>query len=139
MSNRRVEMLALGIATLNDAFNPDSDAFQLFNWSLARAYSFKHLDNTDDRGRRIFSSVIGGFRFLMQDLEWKCNGDTRAKGEQGKLKPTSTIRDLLISFKISNGATLEENLFSLLDFLTRALHEEINATTTLEYFVSEAH
>jgi hypothetical protein len=140
MSNRRLEMLALGIATLNDAFNPDSDAFQLFNWSLARAYSFKHLDSTDDRGRRVFSSVIGGFRFLMQDLQWKCNGDTRAKGENGKLKPTSTLRDLLIAFKIENQWTLDENLFTLIDFLTRALRdEEINSTTTLEFFVSEVH
>lgn len=138
MSNRRLEMLALGIASLNDAFNPDSDAFQLFNWGLSRAYSFKHLSNTDERGRRMFSSVIGGFRFLVQDLEWKCNGDTRAKGSNGKLKQTSTLSDLLVSYKIDNKATPEENLFWLLDFLTRALRDDsINAETTLKFFVNE--
>lgn len=138
MSNRRIEMLALGIATLNDAFNPSSDAFQLFNWGLSRAYSFKHLSNTDDKGRRIFSSVIGGFRFLVQDLEWKCNGDTRAKGNNGKLKSTSNLSDLLLSYKIDNKATPEENVFQLVDFLTRALNDDsISTTTELRFFTSE--
>lgn len=138
MAINKIEALAMGIAVLNSAFNPDSDAFQLNNWSLSRAYSFKHLGNTDDRGRRTFTSVIGGFRFLVQDLAWKCSGDTRAKGSNGKLKPTSNLGDLLHSFKIDNKASEEENLFSLLDFLGRALKDDsISASTPLSYFISE--
>lgn len=140
MAINRIEALAMAIAFLNDAFNPDSDAFQLNNWSCSRAYSFKHLANTDDRGRRKFSSVIGGFRFLVQDLQWKLSGDTRAKGNNGKLKPTSNLSDLLVSYKINNKATQEENLFSLLDYLVRALKDDnINASTPLSYFISEVN
>lgn len=139
MSNHRLEALACGIGNLTGAFsNPDSDAFQLKNPSLARAYSFKHLNETDDRGRRKFTSFIGGFRFLIQDLSWKCAGDTRAKGSNGKLKTSSTLGDLLHSFKIDNKASEEENLFSLLDFLERALKDEtISASTPLSFFISE--
>jgi len=140
MAITRIEALAMAIGFLNDAFNPDSDAFQLNNWSLSRAHSFKHLGNTDDRGRRKFSSVIGGFRFLVQDLIWKTGGDTRAKGNSGKLKPTSNLSDLLVAYKIDNKATQEENLFSLLDFLVRALKDDnINASTPLSYFISEVN
>lgn len=136
MSNHRIECLACGIANLTGGFsNPDSDAFQLKNPSCARAYSFKHLNETDDRGRRRFTSFIGGFRFLVQDLIWKINGDTRAKGSNGKLKPTSTLSDLLLSYRIENKSTIEENLFTLLDFLTRALKDDtINTMTPLSFF-----
>ena len=138
MAVTKIEALAMGIAELNSAFNPSSDAFQLNNWSLSRAYSFKHLGNTDDRGRRKFTSVIGGFRFLVQDLTWKISGDTRAKGSNGKLKPTSTLGDLLHSFKIDNKASEEENLFALLDFLGRALKTDaISASTPLSFFSEE--
>ena len=138
MAIKKIEALAMGLAVLNGAFNPDSDAFQLNNWSLSRAYSFKHLGSTDDRGRRIFTSVIGGFRFLVQDLTWKCSGDTRAKGSSGKLKSSSNLSDLLHSFKINNGSSEEENLFVLLDFLGRALKDDtISASTPLSFFINE--
>lgn len=134
MSNRRIEMLALGIATLNNAFNPDSDAFQLFNWGLNRIYSFKHLGSADDAGRRSFTSVVGGFRFLVQDLTWKCSGDTRAKGNNGRLKSTSTLPDLLASFRLNK----PEHIFELIDFLQRALKDaDISAATELSYFLNE--
>lgn len=131
MSNRRLEMLALGIATLNDAFNPDSKAFQLFNCGNLRAYSFKHLHNTDDSGVRIFSSVIGGFRCLVQDLEWKIGGESRAKGSDGKLKPCSTLNDLLISYKLAT----DGNMFTIIDFLRRATkNDNIDRDTPLSFF-----
>jgi hypothetical protein len=135
MSNRKIEALALGIAALNDFGNPDSKAFQLMNPGLSRAYSFKTLANTDKDGLRIFSSVIGGLRFLVQDLTWKIDGSSRAKSLDGsKIKPTHKLADLLHTFKLNS----DEHLFTLLDFLSRALKtDEISFETQLSYFLQK--
>jgi len=136
MSNHRLEVLACAIGKLNGAFdNPKSDAFKLKNPSLAKAYTYKHLAETDSQGRRIFTSFIGGFRFLCQDLSWKVAGESRAKGEAGKLKPTSTIADLLKAYKL----TKAEHIFELVNFLQDAFDDAtISAETSLSYFQLES-
>lgn len=132
MPVKRIESLADCIAFLNDCHNPDSLSYQTRNPGLCRAYSFKQLDKVNADGFRVFSSIIGGMRFLHQDLTWKCSGQTRAKGEHGKLKPTSTLTDLLKSFKLSDIG----NLMQAVDFLNRALQTtEITATTELKFFL----
>src|SRR5260370_1179839 len=132
-SVKRIEALADAIGFLNDVQNPESRAYQLRNPGLCRAYSFKQLKEVDKDGYRIFTSLIGGYRFLVQDLEWKCSGQTRAKGESGKLKPTSSLTDLLKSFRLSDIG----NLMTAVDFLNRALmpEEAITATTELKFFI----
>ena len=86
-------------------------------------------------GRRSFTSLIGGYRFLVQDLTWKCSGDTRAKGADGsKLKSTSNLADLLVAFKLGT----EENLFTLIDFLNQALREDVvNSETEIGFFLKD--
>src|SRR5579863_7444853 len=126
MAVKRIEALADAIAFLNKTHDPNSDAYQLRNPGMFRVYSFKHLNSSDNLGRRIFTSMIGGYRFLIQDLTWKCEGSTRAKGAVGKLKPTSTLSDLMLSFKLGT----EENLFILVDFLVNALGDESISTET---------
>ena len=131
---KRIEALADCIGFLNDVHNPESLAYQLRNHGLCRAYSFKQLKAVNEDGYRIFTSLIGGYRFLVQDLQWKVSGQTRAKGESGKLKQTSTLTDLLKSFKLSS----IENLMQAVAFLNTALQtEEITATTELKYFLEE--
>jgi hypothetical protein len=136
MPVKKIEALADCIAFLNDAHNPDSRAYQLRNPGMCRAFSFKQLNNTTDDGYRIFTSIIGGTRFLHQDLSWKCSGQTRAKGEHGKLKPSSNLTDLLKSFKLSDMGSL----MTAVDFLNRALQpdEPITAETKLEFFLEGA-
>ena len=132
MPVRRIEALADTICFLNDAHNPESRAYQLRNGGLCKAYSFRQLNAVDDEGYRVFSSIIGGLRFLHQDLLWKCSGQTRAKGETGKLKPTSTLTDLLKSFRLSN----LDNLIQACHYLNTALKtEEVTAKTELKYFL----
>lgn len=134
MPIKRIEALADAIAFLNNAHDPKSDAYKLRNPGLFRVYSFKHLNSSDNLGRRIFTSLIGGYRFLVQDLTWKCAGETRAKGNSGKLKPTSSLADLLVAFKLNT----EENLFALVDFLGQALdNESIDTHTEIGYFLKE--
>lgn len=129
---KRIEALADCVGFLNDVGNPESDSYQLRNPGLCRAHSFKHFGNTDDKQRRIFTSFIGGYRFLVQDLTWKCNGETRAKGDNGKLKPTSSLAELLKSFNLSG----LDKLMQGVTFLNLALNtEEITAETELKYFL----
>lgn len=129
---KRIEALADAIAFLNNAHDPTSLAYQLRNPGLFRVYSFKHLASSDNMGRRIFTSWIGGYRFLVQDLTWKCEGSTRAKGGSGKLKPTSNLTDLLTAFKLNT----EESFFILVDFLTKALNDAtISIETEISYFL----
>jgi hypothetical protein len=136
MAIKRIEALADGIAYLNKAHEPNSDAFQLRNPGLVRAYSYRHLGEVDNKGRRIFTSLIGGYRFLIQDLEWKCSGQTRAKGYSGKLSQLSNLNDLLKSFNLDK---MEDGfIFSLLDFLNQALPgAEIDAKTNLKFFLED--
>ena len=132
MPVKRVEALADCIGFLNDYGNPESIFYQLRNPGACRAYSFKQLGAVDKNGYRIFTSHIGGYRFLVQDLEWKCSGQTRAKGETGKLKPTSTLTDLLRSFRMTN----IEHLMQAVKYLNDALQtEEVTATTELKFFL----
>jgi hypothetical protein len=131
---KRLECLADCIAFLNDFHNPESLSYQLRNPGLCKAFSFKQLGSMDENGYRIFTSVIGGMRFLHQDLTWKCSGQTRAKGESGKLKPTSALTDLLKSFKLSD----INNVIQAVHFLNMALQtDEITPETELKYFLTE--
>lgn len=135
MAIKRIEALADAISSLNNAHDPKSDAYQLRNPGMFRVYSFKHLNSSDSQGRRIFTSLIGGYRFLIQDLTWKCAGETRAKGNNGKLKPSSNLSDLLIAFKLNT----EENMFALMDFLGQALKDEsINSETEIGFFLKDS-
>ncbi|MGH7745619.1 MAG: hypothetical protein ACREQ5_12635 [Candidatus Dormibacteria bacterium] len=132
MPVKRIEGLADCIAFLNDFHNPESISYRLRNPGLCRAHSFKQLNSVDDEGRRIFTSAIGGYRFLLCDLEWKISGRTRAKGESGRLKPTSPLSDLLKSFRLS---AIDKQMQAV-TFLNLALDtDKIQITTELQYFV----
>lgn len=129
---RRVEALADCIAFLNDFHNPESKSYQLRNPGKCRAHSFKHLNATDEEGYRIFTSLIGGYRFLVQDLTWKVSGESRAKGENGKLKPTSKLSDLLQAFRLN---TIDKQMQAV-TFLNLALDtNEVNIETQLQFFL----
>lgn len=136
MAIYKIEALADGIAFLNKMHDPTSDAYQLRNPGLMRAYSYRHLSEVDNKGRRIFTSVIGGYRCLINDLTLKCQGETRAKGYSGKLKSSDTLCDLLKSFNLDN---MEDgNIFALLEFLNNALPGyDLTAQTPLSFFLEE--
>lgn len=129
---KRLEAIGDCIAFLNDFHNPESLAFQLRNPGLCRAHSFKQLKSVNDQGIRVFTSLIGGYRFLQQDLLWKMSGQTRAKGDNGKLKPTSSLAELLKAFKLNS----IDKQMQAVTFLNLALNtEEITSDTELKYFL----
>lgn len=136
MPVKRIEALADCIGYLNATHNPESDAYQLRNPGLCKAHSFKQLNAVDDQGRRFFTSLIGGYRFLIQDLTWKCEGATRARGENGRLKSTSSLVDLLKSFRLNS---LDKQMEAVA-FLNQALKtlgtpEEVTPGTELKFFL----
>jgi hypothetical protein len=138
MAVKRIEALADGIAFLNKTHDPSSDAYQLRNPGLTRAYSYKHLGDVDSRGRRIFTSIVGGYRFLIQDLTWKCEGNTRAKGYSGRLRSSDTLCDLLKSYNLDITTQTSCNIMELVDFLNRALPGvEIDSQTPLSFFLED--
>lgn len=129
---KRIEALADVIGFLNSIHDPESRSYQLRNPGMCRAYSFKQLNSVDDQGYRVFTSLIGGYRFLNQDLIWKCSGQTRAKGDDGRLKPTSTLAELLKAFRL-NGF---EKQMQAVTFLNSALKtDEISTMTELKFFI----
>jgi hypothetical protein len=136
MAIKKIEALADGIAFLNKMHDPLSDAYQLRNPALAKAYSYRHLGEVDNKGRRIFTSLIGGYRFLIQDLEWKCSGNTRAKGYKGKLSASDSLSDLLKSYNLDS---IEDgNIFILIEFLNKALPgTDVTAQTQLSFFLED--
>ena len=131
---KRIEALADAIGVLNKIHDPESRAYQNRNPGLCKVYSFNKLNMMDEQGYRIFTSMIGGLRFLHQDLIWKCSGQTRAKGDSGKLKPTSTLTELLKSFKLSDIG----NVIQAVAFINDALKtSEVTENTELKYFLTE--
>ena len=133
---KRLEALADMIASLNDFWNPESESYQLRNPGMCRAHSFKQLNSVDEQGRRIFTSLIGGYRFLIQDLTWKCEGTTRAKGEHGRLKPTSSLVDLLKAFKLNSlDKQMQAVAFLNMALKTLGTTEEVTSETELKFFL----
>lgn len=124
---KRVEVLAMAIATHNKFFEPESEAFRLANPGLLRSYAFKTLAETDERGTRKFTSFIGGYRALCDDIEAKIRGQRRGvKGER-------VLSGLLASYRASAPAAI----FELADFISRALGQEVGAETPLDFFIEE--
>lgn len=123
----RIEALADAISALNDWLNPSSDAYQLRNPGLLRAFSTQHL--RDEHGRRIFPSSIDGIQALKYDLTKKCSGNSRSK-----LKDTSTLKDLLVK-GYAQPPSSEEYVLCFLQ--SALLRQSINANTPLKYFLEE--
>jgi hypothetical protein len=121
----RLEALADSIANLNDYSNPESEAYQLRNPGLLRAFTIRHA--ADEMGRRIFPCSVDGYQALLFDLTKKCLGESRSK-----LKPDDPVSSLLLK-GFSQPLSAEEYV---LCFLQRALPKSnITARTPVKFFV----
>jgi len=111
----RIEALACAIASQNDALNPGSEAFVTLNPGMLRNYSLDRLNVVNENGTRVFRSFHAGWRALVANLEAKCNGKTRAVGENGKLTPESQLKDLVKTFRYIQSRKVAEFLRDALD------------------------
>ena len=121
----KLEALADAVAGLNDWMNPASDAYQLRNPGLLRAFTLRHL--ADESGRRRFPSLVDGYQALVSDLQIKCSGMSRSK-----LKRDSHIVNLLVKGFCQPPASEEY----VLCFLREALPGyNVTPETPLKFFL----
>ena len=87
MAIRRLDALVDAYSHLNGYHDPKSDAYQLRNPLLLKAFSPKH--ERDEQGRRRFPSFAAGYDNAILDARIKCMGKSFSK-----LTPDSTLTDL---------------------------------------------
>jgi hypothetical protein len=114
----RLEALADAIGYSNQFHEPDSEAYQLRNPGLLRAWSLFQLGSSNDESVRRFETAQGGYKALCVALERRCE---RAK----KASLHETINFI--------GAAKTD---VVVDFLQRALKDtHITAKTPISFFM----
>lgn len=124
----RFEALALAIAKVNGTFDdPDSRSFKLCNPGMLKTY--RPEKKVDSEHFRVFSSIMGGFRALIADLQIKCSGKNH------RLTPENSLRDLLSLFAMDNDVVTRKIVL----FLRRSLVDEsVTGNTKLGWFEEPA-
>ena len=93
MANRdqKCESLVDAIGNLNGAFgNPESEAYRLKSPLMLRSFARVGKHEVNERGLRIFPSMLSGYKAATFDMALKLSGNSRAG-----LKPTDTLENLL--------------------------------------------
>lgn len=127
----RLEALADAIANLNGWHDPSSEAYQLRNPLLLRAYSLSRMQEHDEKGRRRFESAMAGYRAGLYDLNLKCRGQSRSK-----LEETATLRELLGTYQLGNAIAVKR----VRKWLSAALEieeYEIDGRLPVRWFVAD--
>ena len=121
---RRLDALVDAFAHLNGWHDPKSDAYQLRNPLLLKAFSPKH--EKDEQGRRRFTSFASGYDNGLLDARIKCSGKSHSK-----LTPESTLSDLVCVYGNTVHATR-----GVKNFLRAALKDdEIMESQRLGWFI----
>ena len=124
MNISRIEALLFALASLNNWQAPHSDAFQLRNPLMLRAFAPKH--ERDERGRRRFPSFSAGLDNGLMDLQIKCSGKSFSK-----LTPDNTLTDLVCVYGHTAAAAR-----AVKNFLRAALGtDEVRETQKLGWFL----
>ena len=121
----RFEALALAISALNGGLHdPGSKAFLLCNPLMLKSY--KPEKKTDSDNYRVFTTVMGGFKAGIAELQARCDGKNH------RLSKENTLRDLLSLY----GIRTDSEIRKIFLFLRRALQDEtIHASTKLSFFI----
>lgn len=121
----KIESLVLAIGKMNGVFDdPESKAFRLCNPLLLKTY--RPEKKVDSENYRIFSSVMGGFKAGVADVQAK------SSGKNHRLSEDNTLRDLLVLYGFSNEQTVKKVVL----FLRRALQDEtVSVNTPLKWFL----
>lgn len=121
----KLEMVCLAVGKLNGAFDdPESKAFRLCNPLLLKTY--RPEKKVDSENYRIFTSVMGGFKAGIADLQAK------SSGKNHRLSDENSLRDLLVLYGFANEQTVKKIIL----FLRRSLQDEnISANTPIKWFL----
>lgn len=124
-----VEALVDAIAKRNRIEVPSSLAYQLRSPLLIKSFAKPGKHVLDPEGRRIFPSLLSGYKASVYDMELKVRGQSRAG-----LKPTDKLKNLLGVYGIKDYIEVD----SIVSFLRHALKDStISRDTSLSYFVQE--
>jgi len=116
----RLEMVCLVLGRMNGSFDdPESRAFKLRNPLLLKTY--RPEKKFDSENYRIFTSLMGGFKAGIADLQAKCSGKNH------RLSADNVLRDLLAVYGFANEATARKIVL----FLRRALVDDSISLNTL--------
>jgi hypothetical protein len=130
MPLNRIECLVDAIARLNAAFNPESEIYRLRNPLGIKSFARPGKHNTDEQGRRIFTSFLSGYKACVYDIDLKLRGQSRAG-----LKPTDHLENLLGVYNIHHKVGIDH----VVSFLRRALDDQtISKNTPLSYFLENS-
>lgn len=121
----RFESLALAIANVNGGLHdPASKAFQLCNPLLLKSY--KPEKKTDSENYRVFTTVMGGFKAGIAELQARCSGQNH------RLSSENTLRDLLSLYGFKNDLALRKITL----FINKSLSTDtVTANTKLSFFI----
>lgn len=129
MAVNRVEAIVDVLGKLNGMGNPESEAYALRNPLLIRSFARPGKHETDEQGRRVFSSLLSGYKAALFDAQLKLGGKSRAG-----LKSTDTLTNLLGVYGLKEAVGIK----SVVQFLRRALKDgDIDGNTPLSYFLQE--
>lgn len=124
----KIEALVDAIGKANGIHNPESEAYRLRNPLLIRSFARPGKHETDEQGRRVFTSLLSGYKAALFDMELKITGKSRAG-----LLSTSTLANVLGVYGIKELGGVS----TVVSFLRRALGDQaIDSTTPLSYFTS---
>ncbi|MCU1305166.1 MAG: hypothetical protein JWQ87_5450 [Candidatus Sulfotelmatobacter sp.] len=119
----------MAIAREHEAFEPGSEAFQTLNPGLLRSYAVDRVDRVNSDGIRLFANFQAGWQVLLNNLQAKCEGHTKARGYDGLLTPDSSLMDLTKTFRYLN-------VRRVVEFLKDALDDHaITELTKLSFFI----
>lgn len=121
-----IEALGAAIANINNFHDPYSEAFRCCNPGLLPADSLYYVEEQNKNGVRKFTSLHGGWRALMSDLENKCRGLNNKPGVHVRSK--DTLKDLLDTYGLGD----EQAIFMITDFVRVATGTKLTAQTKLE-------
>ena len=129
MSVKRIEALIDAISSLNGIHNPESEAYQMRNPLLIGSFARPGKHEMDKKDRRVFNSLLSGYKAGLYDLDLKLRGFSRVG-----LKPTDPLTSLLAVY----GLTEKLGIDKVVQFLKRALKDPtISSKTSLSYFIEE--
>jgi len=128
MNTQRMEALVLVFGRMNGAFDdPESKAFKLRNPLLLKTY--RPEKQCDSEHYRIFSSLMGGFKAGIADLQAKCSG------KNNRLSAANTLKDVFAVFGFANEATARKMVL----FLRRSLQDDsISLNTPLSWLLESS-
>ena len=125
----KIEALVDAVGNLHHIHVPSSLAYQIRSPLLIKSFAKPGKHVLDPEGRRVFPSLLSGYKASVYDMELKVRGQSRAG-----LKPTDGIRNLLGVYGIKDLHDVD----IVVKFLRYALQDDsITRDTRLSYFIEE--